>query len=686
MNYLKALNKHFGYSEFRGRQLDAINAISEGKDVLYVESTGAGKSLAYQLPAIAKNGTAIVFTPLISLMQDQVRDLTSKGIPCAYVNHTLDESDKGQALSAMVGGKLRLVYMSPEALKNPSIRSAIMQTKLDYVAVDEAHTIGLWGNGFRPYFSRLSHVLKDEIGLGKTPVIATTATASSVSRDIIVANLKIEGCEKVIGETSRKNIRLSVERTEDKQAALLRHIEANPLERGARIVYCGTRKEVEGVAHRLSREGLDVRAYHGGMSAADRMEAHEHFAQEVSPLLVATNAFGMGIDRADVREVVHYQMPGSLEAYAQEIGRAGRDGEQSNALLLFSKSDVSLQNFFIKASYPSEEKLVSAYQLVSNWPSPVFAMKASELAMAVGVKTSRQEALAIVSMFESQGIWEVKQGVNDGYVECYIAENLPDFKPELVQSYRKADQDALDKMTQYCIDDASCKKVSLDSYFDDKREHKDCGQCSACLKQDLTVDLSSAAGVAKALRSAIVLAQSLELSYFNRLKGGFKKDDLSKVLSGIPLSDVDYSKTEGFGLLKDLPYHTVSRFVERLTFSRVLLDKGAVVALGEVAKGVISGSRPANTVIEALRESAAKASVTHEAKLDLLRKARATVAKQVGRSAFLIASEKSLKAAANSEDTKASLVKAGVKEDIASLIDDEFNKKNQKPKLPDVPF
>ena len=338
-----ALKQVFGYDEFRPGQAELIDAILAGRETLGVMPTGAGKSICYQVPALTLPGCAIVISPLISLMKDQVGQLVQAGVPAAYLNSSLTDRQLSLALTKTAEGTYRIIYVAPERLNTPRFLNLCRGLEISLVAVDEAHCISQWGQDFRPSYLEIPAFLE---ALGKRPrLCAFTATATKRVREDIVRLLGLRNpCERVTG-FDRPNLYFKVLRPQQKKAALLEQLQKHRGQSG--IVYCATRKDVEALCDLLLANGYSATRYHAGLSDEERRTNQEDFTYDRRSVMVATNAFGMGIDKPDVRFVIHYSMPGDLESYYQEAGRAGRDGERADCVLLYGKGDEMTQRFFI---------------------------------------------------------------------------------------------------------------------------------------------------------------------------------------------------------------------------------------------------------------------------------------------------------------------------------------------------
>ena len=351
MKATEILKKYFGYESFREGQQELIDNILKHRDVLGIMPTGAGKSICYQVPAVMLEGITLVISPLISLMKDQVGTLNQAGIRAAYLNSSLSYAQYRKALSLARGYTYKIIYVAPERLMSEEFLSFAKEMKISMVCVDEAHCVSQWGQDFRPHYLQIREFLQE---MPQRPIIsAFTATATTQVKEDILQLLDMKEPYTITTGFDRKNLYFAVEKPKDKYQALLQYVKNNTEYAG--IVYCLSRKTVEEVCERLCSDGFAATRYHAGLSDEERMRNQDDFIYDRKPIMVATNAFGMGIDKSNVRFVVHFNMPKNMESYYQEAGRAGRDGEAADCILLYSGKDVRLNQFLIEQGSGHED-------------------------------------------------------------------------------------------------------------------------------------------------------------------------------------------------------------------------------------------------------------------------------------------------------------------------------------------
>jgi ATP-dependent DNA helicase RecQ len=395
------LEKYFGFREFLDAQEEVITAITGGADALVVMPTGGGKSLCYQLPALLLEGTTIVVSPLIALMKDQVDALQRRGISATLINSTLTPAEQQERIRALARGEFKLVYIAPERFRSRSFLEALGQSTIALFAVDEAHCMSMWGHDFRPDYFRLGQVLET---LGRPQVAAFTATATPEVRRDILTHLALREPREFVAGFARPNLKLLITHVAN-EAEKYARLNALISEHKTGIVYCSTRKRVEAVAETLQLANISSILYHGGMNDAEREKAQNEFMQGRRDIVVATNAFGMGIDRADIRFVVHFDVPGSVEAYYQEAGRAGRDGEAATCELLFNHADTRVQEFFIEGSNPPLEFIAQTYEMLRREVNSNNELQISikEMALRLGDERSDMMISASLHILDREG-------------------------------------------------------------------------------------------------------------------------------------------------------------------------------------------------------------------------------------------------------------------------------------------
>ena len=351
MDKYKVLKDVFGYDTFREGQEGLIDSTLAGRDVLGIMPTGAGKSICFQVPALLFQGITIVVSPLISLMKDQVAALNAAGVHAAFINSSLTEGQYRKAMEFAARGRYKIIYAAPERLMTDSFLALVNQVEISMVAVDEAHCISQWGQDFRPSYLKIAEFIQV---LPKRPVIAAyTATATRAVKEDILCILGLQNPFVAVTGYDRKNLCFAVEKPKDKIQALLDYLDKNREKSG--IIYCNTRKNVEEIHRRLIQEGYPAVRYHAGLSDEEKKQNQEDFIYDRMPVMVATNAFGMGIDKSNVRFVLHFHMPKDIESYYQEAGRAGRDGEPGECVLYYAGQDVKTNEFLINQQMENEE-------------------------------------------------------------------------------------------------------------------------------------------------------------------------------------------------------------------------------------------------------------------------------------------------------------------------------------------
>ncbi|MCE9520778.1 MAG: ATP-dependent DNA helicase [Verrucomicrobia bacterium] len=483
----EALQKHFGFRAFLDGQEEVIAGVLAGRDALVVMPTGGGKSLCYQLPAMVMDGVTIVISPLIALMKDQVDALQNKGIAATLINSTLSLDEQKERINGMRRGEFKLVYIAPERFRSGMFVDALRQVEVAFFAVDEAHCLSQWGHDFRPDYLRIGEALKK---LGSPQVLALTATATPEVRADIFQHLQLRDPIYSVRGFSRPNLSLNITHCEKAKTKYdrLKDIIA---QWKTGIIYCATRKKVEQVTAQLDEWRVKAIAYHGGLDEKQRELAQNKFLQRKSHIAVATNAFGMGIDRSDVRFVAHFDVPGSVEAYYQEAGRAGRDGEPAHCELFFNYADTKTQEFFIEGGNPSFETIRDIYQVLLSQADNAHEVHATidDIADIAGVKNTMAVS-STLSMLGRQQIIERfdipgKRMRGTRLLQPdMLARDLKIDRAALAEKDRR-DRGKLKSMIELCYA-AKCRQQIILEYFGEE-DAAPCGNCDVCKRGGITV-------------------------------------------------------------------------------------------------------------------------------------------------------------------------------------------------------
>lgn len=598
---LAALQQYFGFVSFRKGQDSVIKAILEGHDSLVVMPTGGGKSLCYQLPALCREGVTLVVSPLIALMKDQVDALVAKGIPATMINSTLTSSEQWERIQSMRRGEWKLVYVAPERFGQPSFVRALKEIDVSLVAVDEAHCLSQWGHDFRPDYLKLGRML-DEIGRPQT--VALTATATPKVRQDILDHLRLDNPELTVRGFSRDNLHFLISHC-DKQKDKFRRIATAVQQHKTGIIYCSTRKHVESVYEELRLTGVNAVAYHAGMSDAERERTQNDFITGKADVVVATNAFGMGIDRADVRFVIHFEIPGSVEAYYQEAGRAGRDGQESWCELLFNHADLRTQEFFIEGTNPGAVFVVDLYEalrLHADKETHELTWSIQEMTEKIGKKNEMAVGAALSILMKSNCIERFdipgKRARGTRIVDPSLSGLQILLDEEGMKEKERRDRDKLTQITRFAYSEG-CRQMWILNYFGESNAHP-CGNCDVCethgaslpepLGDEETIIVRKAlSGIARASRR---LPDGSWEGIFGRnkiiamLRGSKSKDILN--------TSLPHLKT--YGLLKDFSEPTLTKLFRAMQEAGLTHNSGGewpLVTLSERGSQVMLGNEEA---------------------------------------------------------------------------------------------
>jgi ATP-dependent DNA helicase RecQ len=477
----EALRTHFGYESFQPGQEEVIHRVLAGKDTLAILATGAGKSLCYQLPALLLPGTTVVVSPLIALMKDQIDMLADAGISSTLaLNSTLSEEEEITYLERVARGNLKLIYVTPERLEDESFVEVLKRLRVPLFVVDEAHCISQWGHDFRPAYLNLGRVIA---ALGKPAVLALTATATPAVREDIVTQLGIPHTKPIVRGFDRPNLVYEVVRasTETDKLRALKAKLTGPLKGALGIIYTATIKNTYAVSEYCRTElGIEADVYHSKLPKAERERVHNHFMSEDVKIVVATNAFGLGIDKPNIRFVIHYDLPGSIEAYTQEAGRAGRDGLESTCLLLYRQSDTRVQNYFLTGKYPDVEEVQKVFGTLQYFESQDNGVSLSDLRKISQLPLTKLKV--ILALLKKGGF--IRNVTKSTYGLALLYKQKKDLALNLAsyETKRSYDQSKLAMMLQYC-ETRSCRRKFILNYFGEDYDQVNCGACDNCRAQ-----------------------------------------------------------------------------------------------------------------------------------------------------------------------------------------------------------
>jgi ATP-dependent DNA helicase RecQ len=594
MDLTLLLRDRFGFAEFRPAQKQVIDRVMAGQNVLAVMPTGSGKSLCYQLPALALPGLTLVVSPLIALMKDQVDQLNHLGLPATLINSTISREQQRSRLEQAIAGRMKLLYIAPERLQNEEFRAGLGRAWVSLFAVDEAHCISLWGHDFRPDYLRLRHTVGE---LKSPPVLALTATATPAVRRDILTQLGIEGALQVVSGFDRPNLYLEV-REVSNNAEKVRTIVEVARWAPLGIVYAGTRKNVEDIDQSLRRAGVESVAYHAGLPGSDRKSVQERFMSASQCVIVATNAFGMGIDRSNVRFVIHSDIPDSIEAYYQEIGRAGRDDAPARCVLLFNYADKWIPEFFIDSSHPPPDILKYVFTKLCRSGAKTILGDAWRRLSA----TNDHRFHASVALLQRFGYLE-KIHTKDGRGIRILKPNdtsLHGINFHDLEARRQFEYKKFGVMLNYASRFRKhCFRSFILGYFGEWSRNRECGNCSRCSPDKFPrvakpeVMISSTTGTAKTpsasattYDSSTIVALKI-LSCVLRVRQNLGREKVAKILAGSADSSIhDYRALSTYGLLSDYSIKSVTNMIDYLISENYIAqDEGFRPSIFVTSKG-----------------------------------------------------------------------------------------------------
>jgi len=569
------LRERFGFDDFRPAQRQIVDLVLAGRNVVAVMPTGSGKSLCFQLPALALPGLTLVVSPLIALMKDQVDHLHKAGIPANVINSTVPRDVQRERMDQAANGEIKLLYVAPERFHNDEFRTAIRKLRISLFAVDEAHCVSMWGHDFRPDYLRLQRVIAE---LGHPPVVALTATATPAVRADIVKQLDIPNAEQIVSGFDRPNLYLEVREVSTVSEKVRAIVDLCAWgETG--IVYAGTRKNVEDIHRSLKRNNVDAVAYHAGLSVSERKAVQETFMSGDARIIVATNAFGMGIDRSDVRFVVHADIPDSLEAYYQEIGRAGRDGQPARGLLLFSYADKWIPELFIDASHPAPDFLKQVFGKLLAAGQPVLI---GDVWRKVTARMDQKFHSAVTILHRAGYLERLHTAAGSGVrILRPKDKNLSDFNFEELEKRRDFEHRKLAMMLQYASRfKKHCYRSFVLRYFGEWNNVRDCHNCSRCAPEkrlsiaatsrEVTVAPAppklnpSKSGTPPASGDSTIVALKI-ISCILRASEQLGREKIAKILAGSSETSVAGFRTlTTYGLLSEYPIRSIVGLIDFL--------------------------------------------------------------------------------------------------------------------------
>jgi len=474
----KTLRTQFQHPDLRPGQEEVIRSILNGENVLAIMPTGAGKSLCYQLPALQLTGMTIVVSPLISLMKDQRESVEEKGINAVEINSSIAASQVQEGLERIAADDAAIIYVTPERFTNPEFIADMKDTPLDFVVIDEAHCVSQWGHDFRPAYLAISEALKE---FGNPPVMALTATATEEVAADIQKQLGLKKMNVFRSSVLRENLQFEakyLESADEKMQAVLDL--ARELKDSSGIIYTATVAAAKQIHEFLAENGVQSILYHGKLKAKEREANQNEFMNNTPRLMIATNAFGMGIDKPDIRYVIHFQFPASLEAYYQEAGRAGRDGESARCILLYLKKDKCTQSLFLAGKYPSADEVEKVYVTLQAFSKKPLEFRRASIEEKLSEHMPVKKISVIFSLLKQM---KVLREMKSGELKLLKPALTPGQLAKLADIYRERsdrDREKLNRVITYA-QSALCRWRNILQYFGEEPEPESCGHCDNCL-------------------------------------------------------------------------------------------------------------------------------------------------------------------------------------------------------------
>ncbi|MGH9755425.1 MAG: RecQ family ATP-dependent DNA helicase [Blastocatellia bacterium] len=697
-----ALERHFGFSRFREGQADVIEAVLAGQDVIVVMPTGGGKSLCYQLPALLFPGVTLVVSPLIALMKDQVDALNARDIAATYINSSLSYDDHLTRLGGMSRGEYRLVYIAPERFRNARFVESLKGSPVSLFAIDEAHCISQWGHDFRPDYLRLREAA-ETLGNSQSrpPLIALTATATPQVRSDIAAQLGLKRASSFVAGFDRHNLTLRVEPCKSDNDRLTAAYQIVKRARGSGIIYCSTRKAVDEVAGKLQRLGLTVGSYHAGLDEAKRTRMQDYFMAGDLEAIVATNAFGMGVDKSDIRFVTHYNLPGSIEAYYQEVGRAGRDGLPSLCTLLFNYIDTRTHEFFIEGSYPPRSVIEQVHACLLGLKSELIFLSASELAPRIGTRNEIAINSALIYLEKAGHI--ARPQARDQAIRMIDRAPVGELRVDWndLALHEAAERRKLREMVNFAYHEKCLRRFIL-RYFGDRKDAANC-RCSNCQpklkwgeaapvqqkqgrkqKSEPAPDTanvvevapqSSSIGGPRALSDDEHLVARKILSCIARMEGKFGKGMVAGVLRGAKAKNIvanELDQLSTYGLLNEYSQDDLTRFINALIVAGCVKQTGGAIPtvnLTTLGGAVMRDQTRVELDLEAVEADTSDEEITRPPNYSETHE-QTYALQQQGLSVDEIAEKRNLKPS-TIENHLAALIEEGREINLSNLVDDE---------------
>lgn len=568
LNLREELRRHFEFDSFRPGQLEAINHILNKQNTLVVMPTGAGKSVCYQLPALLNSGTTLVVSPLIALMKDQVETLQFSGKAATYINSSLTGSEQMHRVRAMLEGHFRLVYIAPERFRSKAFLSAIPDVAINLFVVDEAHCISQWGHDFRPDYLTLKNGIYQ---IGNPPVAALTATATLKVQEDIIQQLDLKTCKKIVTGFNRPNLSFEVEYTPDDASKLRVIAELLLGTQDSVIIYTGTRREAEEVAEFVSQYcKRKANFYHAGLEPYERSRIQDTFMSNETSVIVATNAFGMGVDKPDIRYVIHYNLPSTLEAYYQEAGRAGRDGKYARCILMYAPQDRALQEWFIENDAPTKEEFENLYQVIKNSAEDGFVRTNIGYLQRITGLHETKVRVGIAELVKANALSDLGNDFGEMNFEILRNRKLDiSFNLQEIKARRRNKYQQLNQVIRYAEGNA-CRRRYILQHFGDSGSVQAERCCDNCLSRQTVSSQEHATkdDYTEAEKTALIILHAIK-----HLKRQVGRSRLVEILTGSKAKNIfefGWHKSKYYGRLDQYTQTQCRDIIDQLLKQRYL--------------------------------------------------------------------------------------------------------------------